>query len=73
MQAMTDISTHQHSLPLAWSTAGALRLPSALLKFLFRSRRVARIDLRHANEHLLKDIGLSRRHDAPPLPPLGRW
>ena len=69
---MTDISAHQPSLAFASSPTRGLRLPLTLLKHLFRSRRISKIDLRYANEHLLRDIGLSRRHDGPPFPPLGR-
>lgn len=69
---MTDISTHQPSLSVDLSPTRGLRVPLTLLKHLFRSRRISKIDLRYANEHLLRDIGLSRRHDGPPFPPLGR-
>jgi hypothetical protein len=70
--AMTDISTQQHSLALTSSPTRNLRLPLTLLKHLFRSRRTPQVDFRCANEHFLKDIGLSRRHDGPPMPSLGR-
>ena len=69
---MTDISTDQPSLAFASSPARGVRLPLTLLKHLFRSRRTSQIDLRHANEHFLKDIGLGRRHEGPPFPPVGR-
>ena len=69
---MTDISTHQPSLSFDSSPTRGLRVPLTLLKHLFESRRISKIDLRYANEHLLRDIGLSRRHDGPPLTLLGR-
>jgi uncharacterized protein YjiS (DUF1127 family) len=68
---MTDISTHQRSLALTpWPTR-SLRLAVTLLKHLFRSRRRPQIDLRHTDEHLLRDIGFGRSHDGPPLPSIG--
>jgi uncharacterized protein YjiS (DUF1127 family) len=68
---MTDISTQQ-SMSFPARPERGLRLPLRLLKYLFRSRRTPQIDLRYANEHLLKDIGLRRSHEAPPVPPIGR-
>ena len=69
---MTDISTDQQSLALTSSPTRSLRLPLTRLKYLFRSRRTSQIDFRCASDHFLKDIGLSRGHDAPPVPPLAR-
>jgi uncharacterized protein YjiS (DUF1127 family) len=69
---MTDISTHQQSLALPSSPTRSLRRPLALLKNLFRSRRSPQIDFRYANEHMLKDIGITRSHVAPPVYSLGR-
>ena len=69
---MTDISTHQRSLALTASPTRSLRLPLTLLKHLFRSRRRPAIDLRHTDEHLLKDIGFGRCHDGPPMPSIGK-
>ena len=57
---MTDLSallqTHAPTSPLA----RALRLPLTLVKSLFASRLNSDVDLRHANEHFLRDIGLRR-------------
>lgn len=69
---MTDISTHQQSVAFTSSRARRMRLPVTLLKYLFRSRRTSQIDLRYANDHFLKDIGLTRSHDVPPYPPHGK-
>ena len=66
---MTDISTQQQNLAVPSSLTRILRLPFTFLKYLFRSRRKFHLDLRLANAHLLKDIGLSRTHGGPPLPP----
>ena len=65
---MTNISTHQQSRELISYPARSLSLLLTLPRYLFRSRRTAQIDFRYASEHLLKDIGLSRSHDVPPLP-----
>jgi len=64
---MTDISTQQQSLPLPSARPRSLRFASSLLKYLFRSRRAFYFDPRHANAHLLKDIGW-RPHNVPPRP-----
>ncbi|MGB3177151.1 MAG: hypothetical protein WBA90_04645 [Albidovulum sp.] len=69
---MTDISTQQQTLALTSSPTRSLRFPRALLKRLFWSRRTSQIDFRCANEHFLKDIGLGRCNDAPPIPSIGR-
>lgn len=68
---MTDISTQQ-SLSFSAAPERRLRLPLTLLKYLFRSRRTPQIDLRFANEHLLKDIGLRRSYHIPPSSSFGR-
>ncbi|SMX25881.1 hypothetical protein BOA8489_04026 [Boseongicola aestuarii] len=69
---MTDISTQQQPLTVPSSLARILRHPLTLLKYLFRSRRRFYLDRRHANAHLLKDLGLSRTHGGPPLPSSSR-
>lgn len=57
---MTDLSaplqTHAPTSPLA----RALRRLSTLIKSLFGPHRNSHVDLRHANEHFLRDIGLRR-------------
>lgn len=57
---MTDLSTPLQPHALNSPLARCLRLPVTLLKHLFRSRPSSHEDLRHANEHFLKDIGLRR-------------
>ena len=69
---MTDILTQQQPLALTSSPTRSLRLPLTLLKRLFRSRRTPQIDLRCANDHFLRDIGLDRSRDIPPTPSHGR-
>jgi uncharacterized protein YjiS (DUF1127 family) len=64
---MANISTHQQSLALPSTPTRSLRRPLVLLKDLFRSRRSNQIDFRFANEHMLKDIGITRSHEAPPV------
>jgi len=70
--AMTDIKTHPQSLPLSPEVTRGLRFPAALLKHLFRSHRSAQIDLHHASDHMLKDIGVNRSQNIPPISSLGR-
>lgn len=57
---MTDLSaplqTHAPTSPLA----RALRRLSKFVKSLFGPRLNSHVDLRHANEHFLRDIGLRR-------------
>ena len=69
---MTDISTHQQTLSLAAAPASALRFPATFLMYLLRSRRTRRIDTCYASAHLLKDIGICRSHEVPPLPSHGK-
>jgi hypothetical protein len=70
--AMTDISTQPQTLSPPTALASVLRFPATFLKYLFRSRRRYPIDTCYANAHLLKDIGICRTHDFPPLPSHGR-
>ena len=65
---MTDLSTQQPSLSLPTAPARVLRFPVQLLKYLLRSRRTIQIDTCNASAHLLKDIGISRSRNVPPLP-----
>lgn len=57
---MTDIPTLPQPLSLPSTSAGILRFPAALVKYLFRSRRECRLDLAHTSDHLLKDLGVNR-------------
>lgn len=55
-EVSTPLQTHAPTRPLA----RALHLPLTLLKSLFEPRPNCDVDLRDANEHFLKDIGLRR-------------
>jgi uncharacterized protein YjiS (DUF1127 family) len=57
---MTDHTAPLRTRATTSPLARALRLPLMLLKSLFEPRRGSHVDLRHANEHFLRDIGLSR-------------
>jgi len=57
---MTDHSAPLRTRATTSPLARALRLPLMLLKSLFEPRRGFDVDLRNANEHFLRDIGLSR-------------
>ncbi|SMY06359.1 hypothetical protein [Flavimaricola marinus] len=63
---MTDFLTQQQPLALTSSPTRGLRLPLTLLRHLFSSRRTPQIDLRCANDHFLKDIGLDRSNEVAP-------
>lgn len=57
---MTDLSPlHQSKAPAA-SLTYRLRLTLKRLKHHLRSRREEKIDLRSANSHFLRDVGLRR-------------
>lgn len=70
--AMTDLSTQQHSLSFPAAPTSALRFPARMMKYLFRSRRTRNVDISYANEHLLRDTGMTRSHDVRPIASLGR-
>lgn len=57
---MTDLSAPLQNRATTSPIARALRLPLTLLKSLFAPRPGSDVDLRHANEHFLRDIGLRR-------------
>ncbi|MBS0126497.1 hypothetical protein [Thetidibacter halocola] len=57
---MTDLSAQQQSRTAKSPLARALNLPLTLVKSLFGPRPDSDVDLRHANEHFLRDIGLRR-------------
>ncbi|WP_300581812.1 hypothetical protein [Marivita sp.] len=57
---MTDLSAPLQSRTPKSPLARALSLPLALLKSLFGPRPGCDVDLRHANAHFLRDIGLRR-------------
>jgi hypothetical protein len=57
---MTDLSAPLHTQALTSPLARALRFPLTLVKSLFGRRSNSHIDLRYANEHFLRDIGLRR-------------
>ncbi|WP_416881672.1 hypothetical protein [Marivita sp.] len=57
---MTDLSALLQSRTPKSPLAHALSLPLALLKSLFGPRPGSDVDLRHANAHFLRDIGLRR-------------
>jgi hypothetical protein len=57
---MTDLSAPLQTRTPTSPLARALRLPLMLLKSLFEPRPGSDVDLRHANEHFLRDIGLRR-------------
>ncbi|SDL88938.1 MULTISPECIES: hypothetical protein [Roseobacteraceae] len=57
---MTDLSAPLQTQAPTSPLARALRLPLTLVKSLFWPRPNSRVDLRYANEHFLRDIGLRR-------------
>jgi hypothetical protein len=57
---MTDVSAPLQTRTTTSPIARALRLPLKLVKSLFAPRPGSDVDLRHANEHFLRDIGLRR-------------
>ncbi len=57
---MTDRSAPLQTRTPTSPLARALRLPLTLLKSLFAPRPGSDVDLRHANDHFLRDIGLRR-------------
>ncbi len=57
---MTDLSAPLRTRAPTSPLARALRLPLTLVKSLFGPRPAPHIDLRCANEHFLRDIGLRR-------------
>ncbi|MDX5391330.1 MAG: hypothetical protein LPK16_13345 [Rhodobacterales bacterium] len=57
---MTDRSPPLQTRTPTTHLARALRLPLTLLKSLFPPRPGSDVDLRHANDHFLRDIGLRR-------------
>lgn len=57
---MTDLLAPLQTRAPTSPLARALRLPLTLLKPLFGPRPGSDVDLRHANEHFLRDIGLRR-------------
>jgi hypothetical protein len=57
---MTDLSAPMQSRTAKSPLARALRLPWTLVKSIFGPRPNSDVDLRHANEHFLRDIGLRR-------------
>ena len=57
---MTDLSTERPSATPVSSLIQSLRLSLKRLKHHLRSRRQSKIDLRSANGHFLRDIGLRR-------------
>ncbi len=68
---MTDMKTHLRSLSLSPEVTPGLRFRAVLKRF-FRSHRSAQIDLHHASDHVLEDIGVSRSEIIPPISSLGR-
>lgn len=57
---MADLSTPLRTCAPKLPLARALRLSLALVTSLFGPRPNADVDLRHADEHFLRDIGLRR-------------
>ena len=57
---MTDLSAPLQTRAPTSPLARALRLPLKFVKSLFEPRPGSDVDLRHANEHFLRDIGLRR-------------
>ena len=57
---MTDLSAPLRTRVPTRPLARALRLPLRLLKSIFRPRTDDHLDLRHADERFLRDIGLRR-------------
>ncbi len=57
---MTDLSAPLQTPAPTSPLARALRLPLKFVKSLFEPRPGSDVDLRHANEHFLRDIGLRR-------------
>lgn len=57
---MTDLSAPLQPRTAKPPLARALSLPWAFVKSLFEPRPDSDVDLRHANERFLKDIGLRR-------------
>lgn len=57
---MTDLSAPRQTRAPTSPLARALRLPLTLVKALFGPRPHSDVDLRHANERFLRDIGLRR-------------
>ncbi len=57
---MTDLSAPLRTRAPKSLLARALRLPLTLMKSLLGRRPDSDVDLRHANEYFLRDIGLRR-------------
>ena len=69
---MTDIPTQPQPLLRPTAITKAVRIPAALLKRLFKSRRANRIDQNYTSEHLLNDITVRHTPSEKPIVSLGR-
>ena len=69
---MTDISTQQRSLSLPAASVRNLSSLAKRLKHLLSSRRGFELDAGYTSEHILKDVGIRRSQEVPPIPSLGR-